>query len=607
MRQGLTLLSAVLVASAAEHSCSREPVAAPTVVAAPEVEPPVELADQPFDGEYAPRSVALVSEWSQVDGIWMPVSEDEAGSVVTQDGYAHLGGDVVWLDLTRDDVAKLPTRMSRPVSVRLDSDAMKDPGVQALMTGSLGDYIAGVDFAWAWEVGNDSLRYLAPLAQLQRLDLTSTKITGDGFADLAGMTKLTALTVGGFNRRDVKDDDLARIGELPALQDLTIYQTDITDAGLAHLRGTALHSLRLYGGGWVQGYHCNYSTMPIGAEGLEYLSGLPQLRELVLNHVEMSDAGLVHIGRLTKLRDLDLSSNPITDAGAAHLAGLTELRLLELLDTQVTERGLSAFKGMSELRTLRVPAGGFLDADFEHLETLRLAGPPQSGSSPEASLKYIGELTSLRSLKMRLPVSDAGLAHLSRLTQLESLHINAGELSNAGLAPLSGFEKLHTLYVDGEIADETGSAAAIAELRHLRNLTLPMWDLAPVGKLTELRVFHPVHPVGARELPHLRGLTLLQDLTVGPDVTDRDLVHLEDLGALRVLDLSGSAVTNAGLKHVAGLAGLKELWLVDTGAKPRRLASPGQLDHLEVEWVPPIYEWYEVERRGVCGGAGPWL
>ena len=97
-----------------------------------------------------------------------------------------------------------------------------------------------------------------------------------------------------------------------------------------------------------------------------YPEDLRQVRELDLNHTELSDlkplgaltglqslnlsfgkqitdAGLAHLSALTGLQSLNLDRTKITDAGLAHLSGCTKLIILERDDTKVTEAGKKRF------------------------------------------------------------------------------------------------------------------------------------------------------------------------------------------------------------------------------------------------------------------------
>lgn len=85
---------------------------------------------------------------------------------------------------------------------------------------------------------------------------------------------------------------------------------------------------------------------------LAHLSGMTELRALILFGTQVTDAGLEHLKGMTQMRKLDLDGTQVTDAGLKHLRGMTEMRVLWLMRTQVTDAGLKHLKGMTEMRGL---------------------------------------------------------------------------------------------------------------------------------------------------------------------------------------------------------------------------------------------------------------
>ena len=84
------------------------------------------------------------------------------------------------------------------------------------------------------------------------------------------------------------------------------------------------------------------------------LKDMPNLVELNLGGMNITDANLVHIKPLVNLVRLQLHRTKITDAGLANLAGLTKLVSLNLYDTQVTDAGIQQLKGCKALKRLYV-------------------------------------------------------------------------------------------------------------------------------------------------------------------------------------------------------------------------------------------------------------
>ena len=134
------------------------------------------------------------------------------------------------------------------------------------------------------------------------------------------------------------------------LKYLDLHGTQVTDAGLVHLR--KLKRLKTL----------DLSFTKITDAGLVHLKWNMNLNALDLNNTKITDAGLVHLKRImyqyharcgndlqngkwmwmerVNLKSLDLSRTQVTDAGLEHLKGLTKLVSLTLLNTKVTSAGV---------------------------------------------------------------------------------------------------------------------------------------------------------------------------------------------------------------------------------------------------------------------------
>jgi hypothetical protein len=106
-------------------------------------------------------------------------------------------------------------------------------------------------------------------------------------------------------------------------------------------------------------------------------------------------------------------------------------------------------------------------------------------------------------------ITDAGLAHLEGLTQLQSLYLNETQVTDAGLVHLRGLSQLAAF------------------------LSLSDTQVSDAG------------------LVHLGGLTQLIYLILdGTQVTDAGLAHLRGLTRLKVLTLDATQVTDAGVQRL---------------------------------------------------------
>ena len=94
---------------------------------------------------------------------------------------------------------------------------------------------------------------------------------------------------------------------------------------------------------------------------------LAGLRSLNLGGTDVTDAGLAHLRGLEKLSSLDLRVTVVTDAGLARLASLKGLESLNLSATKVSDAGLAHLKGLATLHSLNLNGTGVTDAGLVHL------------------------------------------------------------------------------------------------------------------------------------------------------------------------------------------------------------------------------------------------
>jgi len=207
---------------------------------------------------------------------------------------------------------------------------------------------------------------------------------------------------------------------------------------------------------------------------------------------------------------------------------------------------------------VRLTPNGADDAVMVHvgrLKGLQLFTYDQSGfdcvfSSPtlsDAGLSHLTELTNLSVLWLSdTQATDAGLVHLAGMTQLSYLHLSGARITGAGLAHLKGLTKLTYLCVSKtQLTD--GGLAHLKGLQNLSGLDLEGTQVTDLG------------------LMNLKNLTNLSTLILdGTRVSDSGLAQLKGLTKITSLSLSSTPVTDAGLAHLTGLTNLSVLWLNDT-------------------------------------------
>ena len=180
------------------------------------------------------------------------------------------------------------------------------------------------------EITDAHLERLKPMIRLERLDLESCRYITD-----KGMVHLPAVR---------------------SLRRLSLRGTSITEAGLAHLQGMELMSLRIP----------ESLRTDIGLQ--HYLRAIARRSRFHLAGWQISDAGLGHLQELVGLQSLSISDVPITDAGLAALLELSELRSIGLRNLAIGDAGLVHLARLSSLNQLVLIRTGVTATGIQSLQ-----------------------------------------------------------------------------------------------------------------------------------------------------------------------------------------------------------------------------------------------
>jgi len=318
-----------------------------------------------------------------------------------------------------------------------------------------------------------------------------------------------------------EETDISFISELQPdyFESLSLSGTNIADEDFVHLKGLSgllaldLSSMKqIDGSGLV--HLANFKSLKeltcfnanITDPALKHISNLQSLEQLRLYLTQVDGSGLIHLKNLISLKNLSLSNTLITDASLVHLKDMTWLKELELYDTEIGDDGLAYLKGLTSLERLI-------------LGNIRR----ESGISPitDAGLVHLSTLTELKQLGLyRTCITDDGLKHLSGLTNIEGLSLNGTKITGEGFAYLNKLTPLRAL----ELSDVALTGAGLANLKP--------W------------------------------LETFENLIIdGTKISDADLIHLADLKAIKYINLGNTSITDAGLVHIAKLQSLEYVYL----------------------------------------------
>ena len=227
-----------------------------------------------------------------------------------------------------------------------------------------------------------------------------------------------------LDNTETNDADLEKIcRDNPELVELTLGNTKITDAGLAHLillkklRKVRISKTAITDTGMTDLAKCesledvDISQTKIGDIGVEALRALPRLKNLNLYLTLVTDQGLDAFcsgehRSAAKIERLNLDKCPITDGGIAKLSSLTSLAWIHLGGTALTDIGLAE---LAKCETLKEAVVTKTETTLEEIEKLRRDRPDMtvrdnvSEKTPQAD---IDEAAAYR--KQLAPIREKG-------------------------------------------------------------------------------------------------------------------------------------------------------------------------------------------------------
>jgi hypothetical protein len=135
------------------------------------------------------------------------------------------------------------------------------------------------------------------------------------------------------------------------------------------------------------------------------------------------------------------------DTHFASLPTLPTLKNLALVRTAVTEKSIPAIAAMKSLEFIRLErAFGFRDVQGK--ETMYWI--PESPWT-DKTLEYLSTCTALKTITLRGPstISDEGLKHLGKMSNLESVMLDAPQITWDGVRYLQTLPNLKSAWLDG--------------------------------------------------------------------------------------------------------------------------------------------------------------
>ena len=262
-----------------------------------------------------------------------------------------------------------------------------------------------------------------------------------GKVERDGAGRIVAVNLRGSWINDVEMIELAR---LPDLERLDLSHTRISDEGLLNLKpAPKIRDLKLYYSEWITDH------------GMAAIKEWKQLKHLDVRGTRVSDGTLEIVSRLTGLEALDIAHTEVTDVGLENLITLVNLKELSVGQGRLSNSGFAALRMLPTLTLLDLSGarptppdnptgrGGGTGIPAETLKAIAELSDLQTlylGYSAIAAdgLRVLGSLPKLEKLGLQgcSRVDDAALAELAKWKSLKYLDVQEAPVTEKGLSEL---------------------------------------------------------------------------------------------------------------------------------------------------------------------------
>lgn len=317
------------------------------------------------------------------------------------------------------------------------------------------------------------------------------------------------------------------------------------------------------------------------------LGRLPDL-ESIFFHKNPGTMPMEMLRGATKLKSLHLTPTGVDDAAFAHLTALKNLESLDItyMVKQFTGAGL-----------------GYINENLRHLGT-------SSPTLTAEGMAYLPRFKKLKSLDLGYDsmdgrgaaFTDAMLAGLAALTELEELNVSNRSLDGSFLAHLPANSKLKHLDLQDVKTFKPEHFKHLARLKNLETLSMPPVEIPPEA---------------ASVLAELRGL---QEMTLNFNTlfTGESLQNVKGFRSLRELDVNICPISDAGLAAIANAMPELKMFRINREHQSKATLTPegfsrafGRLrnltsvqfagDKITDEWLPHIAQLKSVDYLMLTG------
>lgn len=276
---------------------------------------------------------------------------------------------------------------------------------------------------------NKDLRQVVEHAGVKDIEIQEcSQVTDSGLAAFENATGIEKIS---FVRVPITDAAMASLTKIHSLTDLKLAHTEVKGSGIGQLAAIHLARLTLF-------------SRVVDAEALSSLASLSSLKELELNCQDITLADMPYLSTLSGLESLSAIQTPVGESGLESIRGLTQLHTLKLSSMDVTDASIDAINTLSSLREAEFSMSGITDEGLKRLDL--------------PSIKWL-------SLSGSRGVTDAGLANLAGLPNLEVFMATGTSISGEDFTGLGVLPKLREIYILGN--QFKGNDETIEQLRKI--------------------------------------------------------------------------------------------------------------------------------------------
>ena len=249
--------------------------------------------------------------------------------------------------------------LERTRTVRyLDSRRMDDHFFSSFYNVNLG--ITALDLSDS-QITDKGMVALPAQKNLRFLSMDNAPVADAGIAHLRTLHNLFELHL---DRTGLTDKGMTYIAEIPTLRNLSVKGTAISDRGVEALSGLTLRSLflsdtqitdqalkALSSAKDLQRLSLN-SCRRVSGDGIKYLTQLPNLQYLDVEHCSLNAAGLAAFAQFKHLIAVEFGYSGVTTSGIKSLSEIETLEYLSLNGTKIEPSWIPILGKLPRLRCL---------------------------------------------------------------------------------------------------------------------------------------------------------------------------------------------------------------------------------------------------------------